>query len=60
VRRVYLAQNSGFTDLDLNLETVARRWQEVMAASGDNVIGIAAHDTSQWNLKRYRPSGSPS
>lgn len=57
VRRVYLAQTSGFTDRDLSLETVARRWQEVMADSGDNVIGIAAQDTSQWNFKRYRPRG---
>ena len=58
VRRVYLAQTTGFADRDLTPETLARRWNEVMSGSTESVIGIAEHDVTQWNLKPYRPSGS--
>ena len=56
VRRVYLAQTAGFSDRDLTIETVAQRWDEVMAGAPADVIGCAAFDTSQWALKPYRPA----
>ena len=59
VRRIYLAQTPGFTDRALTIETVAQRWHEVMAESPGAVIGIAAHDVTQWNIKPYRPHLSP-
>jgi hypothetical protein len=55
LRRIYLAQTQGFTDRDLTIETVARRWHEVMADSPGTVIGIAAHDVTQWDIKPYQP-----
>jgi NAD(P)-dependent dehydrogenase (short-subunit alcohol dehydrogenase family) len=54
VRRVYLAQTAGFSDRDLSLETVAERWDEVMAGAQGTVIDCAAMDTSQWEFKPYR------
>jgi hypothetical protein len=56
VRRVYLAQTPGFTDRDLTIETVAGRWDEVMAGAADGLIGCAAFDTNAWGLKPYRPA----
>jgi NAD(P)-dependent dehydrogenase (short-subunit alcohol dehydrogenase family) len=55
VRRVYLAQTPGFVDRALTLETVAQRWDEVMAGTGEGLIGCATVDTSAWDLKPYRP-----
>jgi NAD(P)-dependent dehydrogenase (short-subunit alcohol dehydrogenase family) len=57
VRRVYVAQTAGFSDGDLTIETLAKRWSEVMAGADESMIGIAEHDVSQWNIKPYRPSG---
>lgn len=54
VRRVYLAQTPGFADRELSIETVARRWDEVMAEAPDGLIGCAAFDTTQWDIKPYR------
>lgn len=58
VRRVYLAQTPGIADRALTIETVAQRWDEVMAGASDGLIGCAAFDTSQWDLKPYRPNHS--
>jgi len=54
VRRVYLAQTAGFADRELTVETVARRWDEVMAGAPDSIIGCAAFDPAEWDLKPYR------
>jgi NAD(P)-dependent dehydrogenase (short-subunit alcohol dehydrogenase family) len=56
VRRVYLAQTQGFADPGLTPEAVAGRWDEVMAGAAESVIGLAAFDTSQWDIKPYRPA----
>jgi NAD(P)-dependent dehydrogenase (short-subunit alcohol dehydrogenase family) len=53
VRRTYLAQTEGFVDPELTIETVARRWGEVMGAPRDAVIGLASVDTEQWHIKPY-------
>jgi NAD(P)-dependent dehydrogenase (short-subunit alcohol dehydrogenase family) len=56
VRRVYLGQTPGICDRELTPETVARRWDQVMAGAPDGVIGCAGFDTTQWALKPYRPA----
>jgi NAD(P)-dependent dehydrogenase (short-subunit alcohol dehydrogenase family) len=56
VRRVVLAQTRGFADRDLSIETVARRFDEIMAESPDQVIGLATFDTAEWDFKPYRPA----
>jgi NAD(P)-dependent dehydrogenase (short-subunit alcohol dehydrogenase family) len=53
VRRTYLAQTEGFADPELTVETVARRWDEVMGAPRDAVVGLGAVDTEQWHIKPY-------
>jgi NAD(P)-dependent dehydrogenase (short-subunit alcohol dehydrogenase family) len=58
VRRVYLAQTAGFADSELTVETVARRWDEVMAGASDSLIACAAFDPAQWDLKPYRGAAS--
>lgn len=55
VRRIYLAQTSGFTDRNLTLEAVARRWNEVMAGATEAIIAPGAHDPTQWDIKPYHP-----
>jgi len=58
VRRVYLAQTPGFTDREQTIEAVARRWSEVMAGTAESVIGCAAFDPTQWDIKPYRAATS--
>ena len=58
VQRTYLAQTAGFTDPQLTIETVARRWQEVVAGSAPSLIPAGAFDPTQWDIKRYRPGPS--
>jgi NAD(P)-dependent dehydrogenase (short-subunit alcohol dehydrogenase family) len=53
VRRTYLAQTEGFMDPDLTIETIARRWDDVMGAPRDAVIGLGAVDTELWHIKPY-------
>jgi hypothetical protein len=54
VRRIYLAQTSGFTDRDLTPETVAARWSEVVAGSAGSLIAHGTFDPTQWDIKPYR------
>jgi NAD(P)-dependent dehydrogenase (short-subunit alcohol dehydrogenase family) len=56
VRRVYVGHTAGFTDRNLTIETVAERWDEVMAGAPEyGVFPPAEHDPAQWALKPYRP-----
>ena len=57
VRRVYIAQTEGFADPALTVESVARRWDEVMAGAPESVIGLASFDTTEWDFRPYRPGG---
>jgi hypothetical protein len=54
VRRVYIAQTQGFADRELTIETVMRRWPEVMAGAAQSIIPHAAADPRQWDIKPYR------
>jgi len=54
VRRVYLAQTVGFADRNLSPESVAARWNEVMAGSAEGLIAHGTFDPTQWDIKPYR------
>jgi NAD(P)-dependent dehydrogenase (short-subunit alcohol dehydrogenase family) len=54
VRRIYLAQTAGFADRHLTPETVAARWDEVMAGGTASLIAHGAFDPTQWDIKPYR------
>lgn len=54
VRRIYLAQTSGFTDRNVTPETVAARWEEVVAGSASSLIAHGVFDPTQWDIKPYR------
>ena len=54
VRRVFLAQTPGFSDPGLVPETVAERWNEVMAGAPRSVIDPGALDPTQWSVRPYR------
>jgi hypothetical protein len=56
VRRVQITQTEGFTDRALTLETVAARWDELFADGAGSAIPYAAMDTTQWDIKPYRPA----
>lgn len=53
VRRVYIAQSEGIVDRQLSPETVARRWDEVMGAPRDTVLGLSKVDSSEWHVIPY-------
>lgn len=53
VWRSYMARTPGIADREHTIESLAARWDEVMAGAGDNELGIASFDTSDWQLKPY-------
>lgn len=55
--RHYMARTPGFTDRDHGIETLAARWDEIMAGASDGLIGLAGHDTSGWKVRPYGGSG---
>jgi NAD(P)-dependent dehydrogenase (short-subunit alcohol dehydrogenase family) len=59
VRRIYLAQTSGFIDRALTPEAVAACWNEVMAGSAETVIRPGAFDPTQWDIKPYHADSWP-
>ena len=55
VQRCYIARTTGFNERDHTIETIARRWGEVMDLTGAATVGLAAMDTSGWGLRSYEP-----
>jgi NAD(P)-dependent dehydrogenase (short-subunit alcohol dehydrogenase family) len=53
VRRVYVAHTEGFVDRDLTVESIARRWAEVMGDPPVSMVGLGAVDTRQWSIRPY-------
>jgi NAD(P)-dependent dehydrogenase (short-subunit alcohol dehydrogenase family) len=53
VWRSYMARTPGISDRDHTIETLAARWDEVMAGGCEGELGIASFDTSEWQLKPY-------
>jgi hypothetical protein len=56
LRRVLVAQTPGFSDPALGIETVARRWNEVMAGAAPSILQHGALDPAQWDVRPYRPA----
>jgi NAD(P)-dependent dehydrogenase (short-subunit alcohol dehydrogenase family) len=56
VRRILVAGTPGFSDPALSLETVARRWSEVMAGAPHSLIEPGGLDPTQWDVRPYRPA----
>lgn len=52
-RMVYLAQTAGIAAPDLTIETVAARWDEIVAGAQGCVIEAGSMDPSDWNLRPY-------
>jgi len=53
--RFYLARTPGFADPDMTIETLAERWQDILAGAAD---GISLHDEAdprEWSPKPYVP-----
>lgn len=53
--RFYLARTPGFDDPAMTVETVATRWQDIMAGTAE---GLSRHDEAdprQWSPKPYVP-----
>jgi NAD(P)-dependent dehydrogenase (short-subunit alcohol dehydrogenase family) len=55
VHRIYLARTPGFCDRDLTIESLARRWPEVMSGFADSIIGHEAFNPREWSIKPYEP-----
>ncbi|MDG2005535.1 MAG: SDR family NAD(P)-dependent oxidoreductase [Novosphingobium sp.] len=54
--RFYLARTPGIDDPNMTVETLASRWQEIMAGTAD---GVSIHDEAdprEWSPKPYRPA----
>jgi NAD(P)-dependent dehydrogenase (short-subunit alcohol dehydrogenase family) len=57
VRRVYVAQTPGFADQALTPETVAERWEEMMAGAHASAMGFDGGDVTE-GAKPYRFSAA--
>jgi NAD(P)-dependent dehydrogenase (short-subunit alcohol dehydrogenase family) len=55
VFRVYLGRTPGFVDRELTIESLAARWDEVMAGSPEGVIGHEGFNPHDWAIKPYEP-----
>lgn len=56
VQRTYIARTQGIADPAPTIETVAERWDEIMAEAGAETVGIAAFDTADWKIRAYEPN----
>ena len=53
VQRTFLGKTRGISDREHSIETLAERWDEVMAQQDAETIGIASMDSSQWKIRPY-------
>jgi NAD(P)-dependent dehydrogenase (short-subunit alcohol dehydrogenase family) len=53
--RFYLARTEGFTDTAMTIETLAARWQELMAGTADGLSLPTEADPREWSPKPYVP-----
>jgi len=56
VRRTYMAWTKGINDRDLTIETVAERWEEIVADTSDQLVPIAMNDMFTLHNKPYVPT----
>jgi hypothetical protein len=55
VARFYLARTEGFTDAAMTIETLAERWQDIMAGTAEGISLHTEADPRQWSPKPYVP-----
>ena len=55
VRRMYLARTPGFIDPGMTIETLAERWNEVMAGADEGIFQNTDMDPREWHIKPYVP-----
>lgn len=55
VNRFYLARTPGFTDTAMTPETLAARWQEILAGAADGISVHTEADPRKWSPKPYVP-----
>jgi NAD(P)-dependent dehydrogenase (short-subunit alcohol dehydrogenase family) len=53
VQRSYISRTKGVTDPALTIETVAARWEEIMATADAEIVGVANLDTAAWKIRPY-------
>jgi NAD(P)-dependent dehydrogenase (short-subunit alcohol dehydrogenase family) len=58
VSRLYMARAPGFTDPQLSLETLTRRWSEVMDVTRAAPVEPGGFDPTQWHIRPYRSDGT--
>jgi hypothetical protein len=56
VNRFYLARTEGFTDAAMTIETLAQRWQEVLAGAAEGLSLPTEADPREWSPKPYIPA----
>ena len=55
VSRMYLARTPGFTDPEMTIETLAERWQDVVAGTDAGIFRHTDMDPRDWHIKPYVP-----
>jgi NAD(P)-dependent dehydrogenase (short-subunit alcohol dehydrogenase family) len=55
VWRTFIARTRGIADRGHTVETLAQRWDEVMAEQDAETIGVGLFDTSEWKMRAYEP-----
>ena len=53
VQRTFMMRTKGIADPSLTIETVAQRWEEIIAPDGAEITGIGDMDTSAWKIRPY-------
>jgi NAD(P)-dependent dehydrogenase (short-subunit alcohol dehydrogenase family) len=55
VRRMYLARTPGFIDPTMTIESLAERWDKVMADADEGIFQNTDMDPREWHIKAYVP-----
>jgi NAD(P)-dependent dehydrogenase (short-subunit alcohol dehydrogenase family) len=56
VNRFYLARTEGFTDPAMTIETIAERWQDIVAGTASGISLNTEADPREWSPKPYVPA----
>jgi NAD(P)-dependent dehydrogenase (short-subunit alcohol dehydrogenase family) len=55
VHRFYFGQTAGIVDPAMTIETVAARWDAIIAGTPEGAIPFGATDPTEWSLRPYAP-----
>src|SRR6516165_7231810 len=53
MQRTYISRTKGFADPEVTIETVAQRWEDIMAPNEAEIVGVATLDTASWKIRPY-------